>query len=195
MENTKPNNAELITAPDTAAVPVPAPDDGVLVTWRALRHPRKRRLAREIARQNGNVTAACGGEDSLRRLHYMWLRNDPLYKLAVENSIMERADQIEDMLHDHALHGVEEPVYFHGEIVGTVRKFDHDLAMRLLAAARPEKYGSKASGHSKNHPEGIDVTAIVRTVLEELVAAATGESDGADSEPVALPGDERGGTD
>ena len=66
---------------------------------------------------------------------------------------------------------------------------------RLLAAARPEKYGSKASGHSKNHPEGIDVTAIVRTVLEELVAAATGESDGADSEPVALPGDERGGTD
>ena len=196
METTPDNDTELIPADEPTSVPATAPDDGVLVTWRSLRHPRKRRLAREIAHCDGNVTAACKGSDSLRRLHYLWMKGDPLYALAVQNSLNERADQIEDLVHDHALHGVEEPVFFHGQIVGTIRKYDHDLAMRLLAAARPEKYGSKAAnGHSQNSSTGIDITAIVRTVVEELVAATAGSADGADSDPVALPRNDGSGSD
>jgi hypothetical protein len=39
--------------------------------------------------------------------------------------------RLEEVLYDHAVNGVEEPVFFNGEVVGTITKFDHKLAVTL----------------------------------------------------------------
>jgi hypothetical protein len=56
-------------------------------------------------------------------------------------------DLLEAELHKRAFEGVERPVYYKGEQVGTWRFYSDALAMFLLKAHRPERYrGTVGSG-------------------------------------------------
>lgn len=56
-----------------------------------------------------------------------------------DNRLSSQADTLEDELWDRALNGVEEPIYFKGEIVGHKTRYDNNLALRLLSV-RNAKY-------------------------------------------------------
>jgi len=52
----------------------------------------------------------------------------------------EQADLIEQTALERALQGVDKPVWFQGEQVGTDKQYDNNLLITMLKAAKPEKY-------------------------------------------------------
>ena len=45
--------------------------------------------------------------------------------------------------------GIEEPVYYHGKEVGTVRRYSETLLLMFLRAERPEKFAEKGAEKGK----------------------------------------------
>lgn len=125
------------------------------------------------------VYAKCGG---IRRaasaigintsLHYIWLRANPDYAEAFRQAQEEVGDFLEECAISRATEGVEEPVFYQGEIVGYITRRSDGLLKFLLRGAKPHKY-----------QERIDVTQrSLQIVIDEqpvLLNAApeTGDSD------------------
>ena len=65
---------------------------------------------------------------------------DPEFKALDQRAMNQGVDRFEDVARDRAIHGWEEPIYFKGEQVGVIRKYDHVLLMQRLNAYRPELY-------------------------------------------------------
>ena len=51
-------------------------------------------------------------------------------------------DRLEDEAHRRAVDGVEKPVMYRGEVVGSVREYSDALLMLLLRGRRPDRYGT-----------------------------------------------------
>jgi hypothetical protein len=61
------------------------------------------------------------------------------FALGWEVALESGLEQLAHAVLERALNGVEEPQYYHGELVGTKRRYDNRLAMWLLA--NPWKLG------------------------------------------------------
>jgi len=70
-----------------------------------------------------------------------------------DEAIEVATDLLEGEARRRAIAGVEEPVYYRGEVVGAVRKYSDTLLIFLLKAHRPEKFREH---HSMEHsgPDG-----------------------------------------
>ncbi len=75
-----------------------------------------------------------------RDLHYKWLKNDPDYAAAFEEAKTAATDALVAEARRRATQGVEESVYYQGEVVGTIRKYSDTLLIFLLKGALPEVY-------------------------------------------------------
>jgi len=75
-----------------------------------------------------------------RRGHYKWLENDPDYAKAFEEAKIAATDALVAEARRRATQGVEEAVYYKGEVVGTIRKYSDTLLIFLLKGALPEVY-------------------------------------------------------
>ncbi len=75
-----------------------------------------------------------------RRRHYKWLDNDPAYAAAFEEAKIAATDALVAEARRRATQGVEEAVYYKGEVVGTIRKYSDTLLIFLLKGALPEVY-------------------------------------------------------
>ncbi len=75
-----------------------------------------------------------------RRRHYKWLDNDPAYAKAFEEAKIAATDSLVAEARRRATQGVEEAVYYQGEVVGTIRKYSDTLLIFLLKGALPEVY-------------------------------------------------------
>jgi hypothetical protein len=58
--------------------------------------------------------------------------------------------RLQDAVLDRALNGVEAPLLYHGEIVGTYRKHDNRLATFILRNHLPEQYGEEGGGRASH---------------------------------------------
>lgn len=88
----------------------------------------------------GTISHACEVAKMSRECYYRWTREDSEfvegYKLARESFI----DRLEKEAYRRAHEGVDEPVFYKGELVTTVRKYSDILLMFLLKGAAPDKY-------------------------------------------------------
>ena len=84
-----------------------------------------------------------------RRSHYDWIR-DAEYAAMFQEAKEQAADHLECEARRRAVEGVEEPVYYKGEVCGTIRKYSDLLLIFLLNGARPEKYRDKAPSTQVN---------------------------------------------
>ncbi len=75
-----------------------------------------------------------------RRRHYKWLESDPEYAKAFEEAEIAATDSLVAEARRRATQGVEESVYYQGEVVGTIRKYSDTLLIFLLKGALPEVY-------------------------------------------------------
>ncbi len=109
--------------------------------------------------EHGSVRAACRamgvGEHQIYKI-----RRHPQaaeFRAAWEAALDIGIQRIEDVAMDRALHGVEEPVYSGGEIVGTRRKYNDRLLMFLLRNRAPERFahGLTGSGPHPSRPDAI----------------------------------------
>ena len=87
-----------------------------------------------------NVSEACRIAEVERSTHYAWLKSDPAYKEEFESSRDEAAQILEDEAVRRAEQGVDEPVFYKGEVCGSVRKYSDTLLIFLLNGAMPDKY-------------------------------------------------------
>jgi len=75
-----------------------------------------------------------------RQRHYKWLDNDPAYAKRFEEAKTAATDSLVAEARRRATQGVEESVYYQGEVVGTIRKYSDTLLIFLLKGALPEVY-------------------------------------------------------
>ena len=116
-----------------------------------------------------NVTLACRRAGIARRMAYDWQQADA------------GVDLLEAELHKRAFEGVERPVYYKGEQVGTWRFYSDALAMFLLKAHRPERYrgtvGSGAVAKALTPEEKAEEVQAYREMFKRIWAHSREEQD------------------
>jgi len=124
---------------------------------------------------SGNITKAAEDSGITRRDHYDWLKTDPQYVEAFENSSKIAVDALEAEAIRRAHDGVDEPVFYQGQVVGTIRKFSDTLLIFLLKGAKPEKYKER---NEHTGPNGtpllstLEVTYIGNPISAQLKSGA-----------------------
>ena len=81
------------------------------------------------------------------------------------DNAMERAtDALEQEARRRGMDGVDEPVFFKGQVVGAVRKYSDTLLIFLLKAHRPKKFREY---HHLEHASSPDQPLTVRVVYDD----------------------------
>jgi len=88
-------------------------------------------------------------------------------------ALAEALDEVESELIERARRGVEKPVYFRGEVVGSVRSYSDTLAMFILKAKRPEVYDRL--GGANRDPAGMSQEEAKAEVMSRLSRLAEDE--------------------
>jgi len=83
--------------------------------------------------QRGNVRLACRAVGLSAETAYRQRRRDPLFARAWAAAMVLARRVGEQVLADRAIDGVEEEVWFRGELVGTRRRYDSRLLLAHLA--------------------------------------------------------------
>ena len=94
----------------------------------------------EALAQTGNVTGSAQKVGVTRQAAYKARKGSKEFTKQWDEAIEEAMDAMELEVHRRAMNGVEEPVYYQGQVVGTVRKYSDNLLMFMTKAHRPEKY-------------------------------------------------------
>lgn len=144
-------------------------------------------------RDTGNVRRSCEAAGVARSWVYERRDADPALAAEWKAAALDAADLIEETLLDRGLNGWDEPVFQGGQKVGEVRRYAHNVAMVILKASNPEKYGdrtelrhsgpnggpiqfqSQAAGLSALTDEQLDQLAAIHAALE----GSGGEGEGA----------------
>jgi hypothetical protein len=109
-----------------------------------LRHPKRRAFLAAYC-EVGNVSEAAKIAGVNRLAHYDWLHRDERYAELFEQAHEIACDHLESEARRRAIEGVEEPVFYHGEVCGTIRKYSDTLLIFLLKGVRPDKYRDNAT--------------------------------------------------
>jgi len=99
----------------------------------------------EYFRQTGNVTTAAEAIGLHRCTPYKWKEKDLEFAKKWEEAEQEAADRLEQEAWRRAVEGVDEPIYYKGKLVDTVKKYSDTLLIFLLKGNRPEKYHERIS--------------------------------------------------
>jgi len=117
--------------------------------------------------QRGNVRRACEAAGIARSWAYELREKDATFAAEWKQAALDAADLIEEKLLSRGLEGWEEPVYQGGQLVGTVTRFAHNIAMQILKAGNPEKYGDRTELRHSG-PDGGPIQIQQQTDLSRL---------------------------
>jgi hypothetical protein len=81
----------------------------------------------------GNVRAACARVGMSREAAYRLKRREPLFARAWDAALIRAREASAEVLANRAIDGVEEDVWYKGELVGTRRKYDARLLLAHMA--------------------------------------------------------------
>lgn len=99
-----------------------------------------------VVSSGGNVTEACKIASIGRTTVFTWSKDDPEFKARLNEAIDKGLDVLEDEARRRAVIGVDEPVFYKGDICGYVRKYSDTLLIFLLNGGKPEKYRQRWAG-------------------------------------------------
>jgi hypothetical protein len=140
---------------------------------------RKVRLfLRELRDNGGFVGKACETVKVSKPSVYAWRKRHSIFAAAWDRVVELATEDLENEARRRAYHGVEEPVFYQGEVCGHIRKFSDALLMFTLKARKSE-YRDKIQ---------IDVKQLDSDIERELAILAAGReadtSGSAESEAV-----------
>ena len=98
----------------------------------------------EKLRETCNVTLAAQAVGVASATAYKHRRDDIIFQERWDEALQEGVDLLEAEAHRRAFGGVDEPVFYKGDEVGSVRKYSDSLTMFLLKAHRPDKYRERS---------------------------------------------------
>jgi len=126
---------------------------------------RKARLFLQELRQNGGfVGKACEAVKVSKQSVYAWRKRHSIFAGAWDRLVDLATEDLEAEARRRAYDGVEEPVFYQGEVCGHIRKFSDNLLMFTLKARKPE-YRDKLT---------VDVSKLDSDIERELALLATG---------------------
>jgi hypothetical protein len=105
----------------------------------------KKRKAFIAALATGSVSKACEMIGMCRQRLYEVKAIDEAFSKEWDSAIEQGTDALEDEAWRRAVEGVDDPVYFMGTRVDTVRKYSDGLLTLLLKSRRPDKYRERTS--------------------------------------------------
>ena len=101
-------------------------------------------------RGTGNVRLAASNAGVARQVVYRARDSSDKFRADWDEALEEARELLEAEARRRAAIGVDEPVFYKGEVVGQIRKYSDNLLMFLLKAHWPEKfrdnYGVEHSG-------------------------------------------------
>ena len=122
----------------------------------------------ELLRRTANVTLAARYAGRSRNQVYHVRRHSEDFAAQWREALEEGSDLLEAEARRRAVTGIDKPVFFKGEVVGSITKYSDSLLMFLLKAHRPQKF--RDSGKVK-HTGATDVGVdkdIEKSILEKL---------------------------
>jgi hypothetical protein len=96
-----------------------------------------------------NVTIAAREAGIARRAALSLRACDPDFATEWQDAEEAASDLLEHEARERAMKGVGEPVYYHGQEVGELRRYSETLLLMFLRAERPEKFAEKGAGTAK----------------------------------------------
>lgn len=93
-----------------------------------------------ILRSTGSHTVAQRASGVLNRVVRYVEGASEMFQKIKEDALDENANVLEDEARRRAVEGVDEPVFYQGDVVGYTKKYSDDLLKMLLRANRREKY-------------------------------------------------------
>jgi hypothetical protein len=103
-------------------------------------------------------------------------RNDPEFAAQLREAEQEGAELLHDVCFKAALEGNLEPIFFQGQIVGHVRKYDSRLQIEMLRAHMPKTFKTPGSKVEINTGQGGGPTFILTPEKQEELIAMRQES-------------------
>ncbi len=170
---------------------------------RAIRHdgwqPEQRVKFLEALARTGNVHASAYFVQMTRQSAYDLRRRDRDFARGWLAALVLARDIAQDKLQERAIEGVEEEVFYHGEVVATRRRYDSRLLLALLgrldkvAEQIPAQRGAARFGEILDAiAAGEDTAPLVATPTEDELAILAAEADAwpQPAQPPEEPGDE-----
>jgi len=170
-----PKGAPVESSKLEASTGSPAPEPLVVIDrdlpQRAKLTPNQFAFLQALAAEAGNVSAAARRCEQSRANHFRWLNEiddegNPTptalaYRVLVEAIEHEACDEVEAEIRRRGIKGVDEPVFYQGEVCGYVRKFSDLLLIFRAKALMPEKYRERhevtGAGGAPLHPAKVTV--------------------------------------
>ena len=109
------------------------------MTQRKVRRPWKP-LFLDTLRGTGNVRLAASNADVARQVAYRARDSSAKFRADWDEALEEARELLEAEARRRAAIGVDEPVFYKGQVVGQIRKYSDNLLMFLLKAHWPEKF-------------------------------------------------------
>ena len=109
------------------------------MTLRKGRRPWKP-LFLDTLRRTGNVRLAANNADVVRQVAYRARDSSDKFRADWDEALEEARELLEAEARRRAAIGVDEPVFYKGQVVGQIRKYSDNLLMFLLKAHWPEKF-------------------------------------------------------
>ncbi len=105
--------------------------------------PAKKNKFLKILAETGNISESSKAIN-INRNHMVKIRErDKPFSELWDQAINVGVDTLESEARRRAYNGVDEPVFYRGDICGTIKKYSDTLLIVLLKANRPEKYQEK----------------------------------------------------
>jgi hypothetical protein len=114
-----------VTTENLTPAPAPVPGNG----WT----PGRKALFLDRMAAHGNARAACRAVGLSAEAAYKLRRRDPLFARAWSAALVLARENGEQVLGERAIEGVEEQIYYRGELIGTRRRYDSRLLLAHLA--------------------------------------------------------------
>ena len=186
-------------ASDSIDIPTPSRSREREGDSRAPRHdgwlPETRVKFLEALARTGNVQASAYYVQLSRQSAYDLRRRDPDFARGWQAALVLARDVAEDALQERAIEGIEEPVYYHGEVVGMRRRYDSRLLLAHLARLdkiAEEIPARRAAARFEELMEairtGADSAPLIAVPTDDELAAAAAQAEA--PPPAAEEGDE-----
>jgi len=138
----------------------------------------------EALAQTGNVQASAYFVQRTRQSAYDLKRRDPDFARAWLAALVLAREEAQDKLQERAIEGVEEEVFYHGEVVATRRRYDSRLLLAHLgrldkiAAQIPAQRGAARFGDMLDAiGKGEDTAPLIATPTEDELAIQAAEAE------------------
>tara|TARA_R110002124_G_scaffold12682_5_gene59346 strand:- start:358 stop:1209 length:852 start_codon:yes stop_codon:yes gene_type:complete len=138
----------------------------------------------EALAQTGNVQASAYFVQRTRQSAYDLKRRDPDFARAWLAALVLAREEAQDKLQERAIEGIEEEIFYHGEVVATRRRYDSRLLLAHLARLDkiaeqiPAQRGAARFGDMlKAIGAGEDTAPLIATPTEDELAVLAAEAE------------------